>query len=408
VKDAEEHRHDLEYQTDGVVVKVDSLAEQDALGFTARAPRWAIAYKFPPEERTTKLLDIQINVGRTGAATPYAILEPVFVGGANVSRATLHNQDQIALKDIRIGDQVVVRRAGDVIPEVVGPVVAARTGEERVWQMPANCPFCGHPIVRPEGEAVARCTGGFECPSRLREWLFHFAGRGGMDIEHLGYRTIDLLLEKGLIRGPADLFTFDTRALLEEEGWGETSVANLEKAIDAARNRPPARLLTALGIRHVGSTMARRLIRHFGSIPALLDAPLEEIAAVEGVGEVIAREVKRWASDPANRELIDRLAAAGVQMGEEKAPSAGGGPLEGVTLVVSGTLEGFTREEAEAAIEAAGGRATGSVSAKTTALVVGESPGASKVNRATELGIPIIDEATFVRLLEEGPAVLEG
>ena len=408
VKDAEEHRHDLEYQTDGVVVKVDSLAEQDALGFTARAPRWAIAYKFPPEERTTKLLDIQINVGRTGAAPPYAILEPVFVGGANVSRATLHNQDQIALKDIRIGDQVVVRRAGDVIPEVVGPVVAARTGEERVWQMPANCPFCGHPIVRPEGEAVARCTGGFECPSRLREWLFHFAGRGGMDIEHLGYRTIDLLLEKGLIRGPADLFTFDTRALLEEEGWGETSVANLEKAIDAARNRPPARLLTALGIRHVGSTMARRLIRHFGSIPALLDAPLEEIAAVEGVGEVIAREVKRWASDPANRELIDRLAAAGVQMGEEKAPSAGGGPLEGVTLVVSGTLEGFTREEAEAAIEAAGGRATGSVSAKTTALVVGESPGASKVNRATELGIPIIDEATFVRLLEEGPAVLEG
>lgn len=408
VKDAEEHRHHLEYQTDGVVVKVDSLAEQDALGFTARAPRWAIAYKFPPEERTTKLLDIQINVGRTGAATPYAILEPVFVGGANVSRATLHNQDQIALKDIRIGDQVVVRRAGDVIPEVVGPVVAARTGEERVWQMPANCPFCGHPIVRPEGEAVARCTGGFECPSRLREWLFHFAGRGGMDIEHLGYRTIDLLLEKGLIRGPADLFTFDTRALLEEEGWGETSVANLEKAIDAARNRPPARLLTALGIRHVGSTMARRLIRHFGSIPALLDAPLEEIAAVEGVGEVIAREVKRWASDPANRELIDRLAAAGVQMGEEKAPSAGGGPLEGVTLVVSGTLEGFTREEAEAAIEAAGGRATGSVSAKTTALVVGESPGASKVNRATELGIPIIDEATFVRLLEEGPAVLEG
>ena len=408
VKDAEEHRHDLEYQTDGVVVKVDSLAEQDALGFTARAPRWAIAYKFPPEERTTKLLDIQINVGRTGAATPYAILEPVFVGGANVSRATLHNQDQIALKDIRIGDQVVVRRAGDVIPEVVGPVVAARTGEERVWQMPANCPFCGHPIVRPEGEAVARCTGGFECPSRLREWLLHFAGRGGMDIEHLGYRTIDLLLEKGLIRGPADLFTFDTRALLEEEGWGETSVANLEKAIDAARNRPPARLLTALGIRHVGSTMARRLIRHFGSIPALLDAPLEEIAAVEGVGEVIAREVKRWASDPANRELIDRLAAAGVQMGEEKAPSAGGGPLEGVTLVVSGTLEGFTREEAEAAIEAAGGRATGSVSAKTTALVVGESPGASKVNRATELGIPIIDEATFVRLLEEGPAVLEG
>jgi DNA ligase (NAD+) len=407
IKSAEAGRHDLPYQTDGVVVKVDSLAEQESLGFTARAPRWAIAYKFPPEERTTKLLDIQINVGRTGAATPYAVLEPVFVGGANVSRATLHNQDQIALKDIRVGDQVVVRRAGDVIPEVVGPVVAARTGEERVWQMPSHCPFCGNPIVRPEGEAVARCTGGFDCPSRLREWLFHFAGRGGMDIEHLGYRTIDLLLQKGLIRGPADLFTFDARVLLSEEGWGETSVANLEQAIDAARNRPPARLLTALGIRHVGATMARRLIRHFGSIPALLDAPLEEIAAVEGVGEVIAREVKQWASDPANRDLIDRLAAAGVQMGEEKEAKAGGGVLEGVTLVVSGTLSGFSREEAEAAIEAAGGRATGSVSAKTTALVVGDSPGASKVNRAEELGVPIIDEATFVRLLEEGPSVLQ-
>ncbi len=407
IKDAEARRHDLPYQTDGVVVKVDSLAEQEALGFTARAPRWAIAYKFPPEERTTRLLDIEINVGRTGAATPYAVLEPVFVGGANVSKATLHNQDQIALKDIRIGDQVVVRRAGDVIPEVVGPVVSARTGEERVWQMPSHCPFCGHPIERPPGEAVARCTGGFECPSRLREWLFHFAGRGGMDIEHLGYRTIDLLLERGLIRDPADLFTFDTSALLAEEGWGATSVANLQNAIDAARNRPPARLLTALGIRHVGATVARRLIRAFGSIPALLDADIEAIASVEGVGEVIAEEVVRWASDPVNRELIDRLAAAGVQMGEEVPEDVGGGPLEGVTLVVSGTLEGFTREEAEAAIEAAGGRATGSVSRKTAALVVGDSPGASKVNRATELGVPIVDEATFVRLLEEGPSVLE-
>lgn len=408
VTEAERLRHDRPYQTDGVVVKVDALAEQDQLGFTARAPRWAIAYKFPPEERTTTLLDVKVNVGRTGAVTPYAVLEPVFVGGANVANATLHNQDQVALKDVRIGDQVIVRRAGDVIPEVVGPVVSARTGEEQVWQMPSNCPFCGNPIVRPEGEAVARCTGGFACPSRLREWLFHFAGRGGMDIEHLGYKTIDLLLLKGLISDPADIFTFDVSVLLDEEGWGETSVSNLGAAIDAARSRPPERLLTALGIRHVGTTVARRLIRGFGSIPALIAADPEEIAVVDGVGPVIAEQVAEWAADPDNRELIQRLAAAGVRMESEQAAadSVGPGPLDGVSLVVSGTLEGFTRDESQAAIEAAGGKATGSVSGRTTALVVGDSPGASKVDKANQLGIPVIDEATFVKLLEEGRKVL--
>ncbi|HSJ35778.1 MAG TPA: NAD-dependent DNA ligase LigA [Acidimicrobiia bacterium] len=408
VAEAERLRHDRPYQTDGVVVKVDSLAEQDLLGFTARAPRWAIAYKFPPEERTTTLLDIKVNVGRTGAVTPYAVLEPVFVGGANVANATLHNQDQVALKDVRIGDQVIVRRAGDVIPEVVGPVVSARTGEEQEWRMPSNCPFCGNPIVRPEGEAVARCTGGFACPSRLREWLFHFAGRGGMDIEHLGYKTIDLLLEKGLISDPADIFTFDVSVLLEEEGWGETSVFNLGSAIDAARGRPPERLLTGLGIRHVGTTVARRLIRGFGSLPALIAADAEQIAAVDGVGPVIAEQVAEWAADPHNQGLIQRLAEAGVRMESEQAPgdSAGPGSLDGVSLVVSGTLEGFTRDESQAAIEAAGGKATGSVSGRTTALVVGDSPGAAKVDKANQLGIPIIDEATFVKLLEEGPEVL--
>jgi DNA ligase (NAD+) len=408
VGEAEKLRHDRPYQTDGVVVKVDSLAEQERLGFTARAPRWAIAYKFPPEERTTTLLDIKVNVGRTGAVTPYAVLDPVFVGGANVANATLHNQDQVALKDVRIGDQVIVRRAGDVIPEVVGPVVSARTGDEQVWEMPTNCPFCGNPIVRPEGEAVARCTGGFSCPSRLREWLFHFAGRGGMDIEHLGYKTIDLLLEKGLISDPADIFTFDVSVLLDEEGWGETSVSNLAAAIDAARNRRPERLLTALGIRHVGTTVARRLMRAFGSLPALTSATAEEVAAVEGVGPVIAEQVAEWSSDPDNVALIERLAKAGVRMESEQSATASAvpGPLEGVSLVVSGTLEGLTRDEAQAAIEAAGGKATGSVSGRTTALVVGESPGASKVDRANDLGIPIIDEATFKKLLDEGPSVL--
>lgn len=407
VRRAEAQRHDAPYQTDGVVIKVDSLELQERLGFTARAPRWAIAYKFPPEERTTTLLDIQVNVGRTGAVTPFAVLDPVFVGGANVGLATLHNQDQVRLKDVRIGDKVIVRRAGDVIPEVVGPVVAARTGHEEVWEMPEKCPFCGHPIVRPEGEAVARCTGGLECPSRLREWLFFFAGRGGMDIEHVGYKTIDLLLGKGLIADPADLFTFDPQVLLEEEGWGETSVANLAAAIEAARHRPPARLLTALGIRHVGGTVARRLMAAFGSVPALLDSDPGAISGVDGVGPVIAAEVVDWASDPANRSLVDRLARAGVQMADEKvSQDRVPGTLDGAAIVVSGTLSGYSREQAEAAIEAAGGRATGSVSTKTTALVVGDSPGQAKVTKAENLGVPIIDEATFDRLLSEGLSVL--
>lgn len=407
VERAEKDRHGHEYQTDGVVIKVDSLADQDRLGFTARAPRWALAYKFPPEERTTILADIRVNVGRTGAATPYAVLEPVFVGGANVGMATLHNEDQVAQKDVRIGDQVIVRRAGDVIPEVVGPVVGARTGSERVWRMPATCPFCGHPIVRAEGEAVARCTGGFACPSRLREWLFHFAGRGGMDIEHLGYKTIDLLLSKGLISDPADIFTLDASALLDEEGWGQVSVDNLAAAVETAKHRSPARLLTALGIRHVGGTVARRLVGAFHSIPALLEAEVGDIGGVAGVGPKIAAEVAEWASDPVNRRLVARLEEAGVKVADEPGPSAASATvLEGVTLVVSGTLEGFSREEAAAAIEAAGGKATGSVSAKTLALVVGEGPGASKLTKAQELGVPIIDEAGFVELLSKGPTVL--
>ena len=404
---AESARHDTAYQTDGVVIKVDDLDVQETLGFTARAPRWAIAYKFPPEERTTTLLDIQVNVGRTGAVTPFAVLDPVFVGGANVGMPTLHTQDQVALKDVRIGDRVIVRRAGDVIPEVVGPVVAARTGEETVWSMPEKCPFCGNPIVRPEGEAVARCTGGLECPSRLREWLAYFASRGGMDIEHVGYKTIDLLLRKELITNPADLFTFDPDVLLEEEGWGPISVANLASAIEEAKDRPAARLLTALGIRHVGGTVARRLIKEFRTIPALLDADVEIISAVEGVGPVIAAQVAEWAQDSTNRSLIERLGAAGVRLGDPVDDTGDSGVLEGAAIVVSGTLAGFSRDGAKAAIEDAGGRATGSVSAKTTALVVGDSPGQAKVTKAQELGVPVVDEETFVRLLAEGPSALK-
>lgn len=407
VERAERRRHDVGYQTDGVVVKVDSLAEQERLGFTAKAPRWAIAFKFPPEEQVTLLQDIRINIGRTGAATPYAVLEPVFVGGANVGMATLHNADQVALKDVRIGDQVVVRRAGDVIPEVVGPVTAVRTGTEKVWKMPRKCPFCGNPIVRPEGEAVARCTGGFECPSRVREWLAHFAGRGGMDIEHLGYKTIDLLLKLGLIVDPADIFTFDADRLLELDGWGETSVGKLRGAIEAAKDRPVARLLTALGIRHVGGTVARTLARHFGGLPALMDASEEEIAEVEGIGPVIASEVRAWSAEEANRQLVSKLGFAGVRLADDAPEGAASDLLAGSAFVVSGTLDGMSREEAEAAVEARGGRITGSVSSRTTALVVGESPGASKTRKAEELGIPIIDDPTFRKVLDQGLAALD-
>jgi DNA ligase (NAD+) len=404
---AEKGRHETGYQTDGVVIKVNSLADQDALGFTARAPRWAIAYKFPPEEQVTRLREIMINIGRTGAATPFAVLEPVFVGGATVGLATLHNADQVALKDVRIGDQVIVRRAGDVIPEVVGPVVAARTGEEKVWSMPSSCPFCGNPITRGEGEAVARCTGGFECPSRVREWLFHFASRGGMDIEHLGYKTIDLLLAEGLITDPADIFTFDVDRLRGREGWGEISVKNLKRAIDAAKDRPAARLLAALGIRHVGGTIARTLVHHFRGLPAIMTATEEEIAEVDGIGPVIARGVAEWAADPVNSDLVAKLGRAGVRLEDEVEEGVSVDLLAGATFVVSGTIEGFTREEAQAAIEQRGGKATNSVSSKTTALIVGESPGAAKTRKAEQLGIPILDGNQFEKVLEQGLSALE-
>ncbi|MDH3259548.1 MAG: NAD-dependent DNA ligase LigA [Acidimicrobiia bacterium] len=401
---AELERHRHSYQTDGVVVKLDSLADQENLGYTAKAPRWAVAYKFQPEEQTTTLRAIEINIGRTGAATPFAVLEPVFVGGANVGMATLHNEDEVHRKDVRVGDTVVVRRAGDVIPEVVGPVPSLRTGSEQVWHMPSVCPFCGHPIVRPQDEKVARCTGGLECPSRLREWLAHFASRDGMDIEGLGYKTIDLLLREKLISDPADIFFLGADDLLGFEGWGEVSVGNLLAAIDGARHRPLDRLLVALGIRHVGGTVARLLSRRSGDMDRLLGASEGDLAAIEGIGPTIAASVHDWAADPENLRLIDRFRAGGVQLADEQ-EAGGSSALEGLTVVITGTLPSLGREEAKAAVEAQGGRVTSSVSGKTSVVVAGESAG-SKLARAEELGVRVIDETAFFELLEKGPEAM--
>jgi DNA ligase (NAD+) len=403
VAEAEAGRHSTDYEIDGVVVKLDSLADQSQMGFTAKSPRWAVAYKLPPEEQTTRLVSIDVNVGRTGAVTPYAVLEPVFVGGVTVANATLHNEREIRRKDIRVGDTVVVRRAGDVIPEVVGPVLALRPARSKRWSMPAKCPFCGHPVVLPEGEARHRCTGGYACPGRLREYLFHFASRGGMDIEGLGYQTVDLLLREHLIADPADIFGLRAEDLLQFEGWGETSVANLLGAIDAARDRPLGRLLTALGIPMVGGTVARTLAREFGSLRGLLDAGEEAITAIHGIGGEIARSIQAWVGDPDNRRLVDKLEAAGVRLEDER--TAAGEPsdlLAGVSVVITGTLDGISRDEAKAAVEARGGKVVGSVSGKTSYVVAGASPG-SKLQKAEQLGVPVLDEAGFAALLAAGP-----
>ena len=402
VRRAEEQRHTHDYDTDGIVVKVDALADQRDLGFTAKSPRWAVAYKLPPEEKTTTLLAIKINVGRTGAVTPYAVLDPVFVGGVTVTNATLHNESDIHRRNVRPGDTVIVRRAGDVIPEIVGPVLSRRSEGVAEWQMPDVCPFCGHPIVLADGDAKAKCTGGYACPSRLREHLAHFAGRGAMDIEGLGYKRVDLLLTEGLVNDPADVFSLQPDDLLGREGWGETSVANLLGAIDDAKDRDVARLITGLGIDHVGSTVARVLTRRFGSIDAIMAASDDDITEIDGIGPEIAGSVVRWFADEDNAALIEKFRAVGLRFEDLVAEQHGSDLLAGVTVVITGSLDGFSRSEAKSAVEQRGGKVTGSVSGKTTALVAGASPGSKQV-KAVDLGVPVLDEAAFTRLLEEGP-----
>jgi DNA ligase (NAD+) len=402
--DWQNRRHELAYEIDGVVVKLDDLQRRELLGSTTRAPRWAVAYKFPPEERTTTLLDIQVSIGRTGRATPFAVLEPVFVGGSTVALATLHNEDQVAAKDVRVGDTVVVRKAGDVIPEVVGPVLADRRKGARAWRFPSACPVCGQPLVRPEGVVDHRCVN-VHCPARVAGAIGHFASRSAMDIEGLGEQRVQLFQELGMVSDIADIYRLDYDRLRQLEGFGELSVANLARAIDASRQQPLANLLVGLNIRHVGGAVAELLAEHFGDLDRLMAASVDDLAAVEGVGGVIAESVVAFFGDPVNQRVIDKLRDAGVNFVQPSAGAGGDGDavaqvLEGMAIVVTGTLDGFSRDEASAAIKARGGKSPSSVSAKTTAVVAGASPGASKVTKAEQHGVPVIDEAAFVRLLD--------
>lgn len=396
----QEHRHDLPYEIDGVVIKVDDLAQRRELGSTSKAPRWAIAYKFPPEERTTLLRNISVSIGRTGKATPFAELEPVFVGGSTVGLATLHNQDQVALKDVRPGDTVIVRKAGDVIPEVVGPVLSLRPKDSKPWEFPRECPVCGADLVRTEGESDTFCTN-LQCPQRRWAALAHFTSRGAMDIEGMGERTISQFLDLGLLEDVGDIYTLDFERIRQLEGYGDISIANLRAAIEASKQRPLANLLVGLGIRHLGGTGSQVLARALGHLDRIIAASEEEIAAVEGIGPTIAQSVVAFFADDGNRAVIEKLRRAGVNFEGPAAPDA---PqvLVGMSIVVTGTLERWPREEAEEAIKARGGKSPGSVSKKTTAVVIGESPGAAKTSKAEELGIPVLNEEQFEHLLATG------
>ncbi|MGY1602890.1 NAD-dependent DNA ligase LigA [Geodermatophilus sp. SYSU D00815] len=403
-----EQRHSVEHEIDGVVVKVDQVALQRRLGSTSRAPRWAIAFKYPPEEATTKLLDIRVNVGRTGRVTPFAFMEPVKVAGSTVQLATLHNASEVKRKGVLIGDTVVIRKAGDVIPEVLGPVVAARTGDEREFEMPTHCPECGTEL-RPEkeGDADIRCPNARSCPAQLRERVFHVAGRGAFDVENLGYEAAIALLQSGLLQDEGDLFFLDAEKLEQSEFFtkkdgtlsanGQKLLANLQTRKDV----PLWRVLVGLSIRHVGPTAAQALARDFRSLDRIAAAGEEELAAADGVGPTIARSIRDWFAVDWHREVVEKWRAAGVRMADD-GEADGPGPLTGVTVVVTGSLRDFSRDQATAAIQERGGKVTGSVSKKTGFVVVGADPG-SKYDKAVQVKAPILDDDGFRVLLEEGP-----
>jgi DNA ligase (NAD+) len=403
-----EHRHDVDHEIDGVVVKIDDVALQRRLGSTSRAPRWAIAYKYPPQEVQTKLLDIRVNVGRTGRVTPFAFMTPVKVAGSTVGLATLHNAAEVTRKGVLIGDTVMIRKAGDVIPEVLGPIVDLRDGSEREFVMPTACPECGTQLApAKEGDADIRCPNAQSCPAQLRERVFHVAGRGAFDIEALGYEAAIALLQAGVIADEGDLFSLTEDDLLRTELFttksgavsanGKRLLANLDKA----KSQPLWRVLVALSIRHVGPTAARALATEFGDLQAIEDASTEQLAAVEGVGPTIAAAVTEWFTVDWHRAIVDKWRAAGVRMADERDASVPR-TLEGLTIVVTGSLTGFSRDDAKEAIVARGGKAAGSVSKKTDYVVAGDSPG-SKYDKAVELGVPILDEDGFRKLLADGP-----
>ncbi len=394
----EARREALPYDIDGVVVKIDDLDLQAELGAVGREPRWAIAYKFPPTQATTRLLKIDVNVGRTGSINPFAVLEPVQIGGVIVKLATLHNIEDIHRKDIREGDTVIVQRAGEVIPQIIGPVLSKRPPDARPWQLPTHCPRCGAAVVKPEGEAMAYCTGGVNCPAQLHEALKHFASRPAMDIDGLGEKLAAALLAAGLVRDVADVYYLTKAQLVGLERMGDKSAENLLRAIEASKSRPVARLLFALGIRHVGAQTAALLINAFGSLDALAAASEAEITAVEGVGPKIAASVRAWFDEPRNRTVLEKLRRAGLRFSEEPTAPATGLPLAGKSLVITGRLERWTRLAAEARIKELGGTVSDTVSRKTDYLVVGADPG-SKLRRAQQLGTRILNEAEFEALL---------
>jgi DNA ligase (NAD+) len=394
-------RATLGYDIDGVVYKVERLDWQRDLGFVARAPRWAVAHKFPAQEETTVVRDVEFQVGRTGALTPVARLEPVFVGGVTVSNVTLHNMDELARKDVRIGDTVIVRRAGDVIPEVVRVVDSLRPPDAHPVELPARCPVCGSHVTRAEGEAVARCSGGLVCPAQRREALRHFASRRAMDIEGLGERLVEQLVEAGRVATPADLYALEAAELAGLERMGPKSAANLVEALERSKRTTLARFLYALGIRDVGEATALALAGHFGRLEALEAATLEEIQQVRDVGPVVAAQVRDFFDEPRNRAVIESLRGRGVNWPDAmpaQSLAAADGPLAGETLVITGTLATMTREEARAAARAAGATVTDSVSRKTTLLLAGAEAG-SKLHKAAELGVPVVDEPEFRRRL---------
>jgi DNA ligase (NAD+) len=405
-----EHRHDPPYEIDGVVIKIDQITLQRQLGSTSRAPRWAIAFKYPPEEVITKLLDIRVNVGRTGRVTPFAVMEPVKVSGSTVDRATLHNADEVQRKGVLIGDSVILRKAGEVIPEVLGPVTDLRTGDERPFEFPTHCPECGTMLTREDGEVDWRCPNARSCPAQLRERLFHMAGRGAFDIEVLGYEAVTALLDCGLVADEGDVFGLTEERLAscaffvtKQEALSANAVKLLANLAEA-RTRPLWRVLVALSIRHVGPTAARALATEFGSLKAIEAASVDALAAVEGVGPTIAASVRDWFAVDWHRAIVAKWRDAGMRLAEENFdPSrAAARALAGVSVVITGTLPEFSRDEAAEAVRQAGGKVTSSVSKKTDFVVAGENAG-SKYDKAVELGVPILDEPAFRILLEHGP-----